>query len=152
MHTDQDLCVLSRNHILTQVHPIYQPDIHRLLLHYPEYSLLQKGQLPWIPVDQAGVPESFRVLIKEFQALGLDISVLTKDGLKDLRELESAEESDDAPVSIEEIDTNSKEDFTSDFDKEDEEDEEDFNLDDEESDDFELDDMELDDEEDMEGE
>ena len=132
-------------HILQEVLTIKSDDV---VGRVKVYEQLVKGK----PVDQAGVPESFRVLIKEFQALGLDISVLTKDGLKDLRELESAEESDDAPVSIEEIDTNSKEDFTSDFDKEDEEDEEDFNLDDEESDDFELDDMELDDEEDMEGE
>ncbi|OLA94072.1 MAG: DNA-directed RNA polymerase subunit beta, partial [Mycoplasma sp. CAG:611_25_7] len=36
------------------------------------YEELVKGQ----KVDQAGVPESFRVLIKEFQALGLDIQII----------------------------------------------------------------------------
>ncbi len=34
------------------------------------YEEIVKGQ----KVDQAGVPERFRVLIKEFQALGLDIN------------------------------------------------------------------------------
>ena len=36
------------------------------------YEALVKGNR----VDQAGVPESFRVLIKEFQALGLDIQII----------------------------------------------------------------------------
>ena len=50
------------------------------------------------------VPESFRVLIKEFQALGLDIQIINKDGsLKDIKELEKEEDKDDTPVSIEEI-------------------------------------------------
>ncbi|MCI8445887.1 MAG: DNA-directed RNA polymerase subunit beta, partial [Bacilli bacterium] len=36
------------------------------------YEALVKGQ----PIPKSGIPESFRVLIKEFQALGLDITVL----------------------------------------------------------------------------
>ena len=36
------------------------------------YEALVKGN----KIDQAGVPESFRVLIKEFQALGLDIQII----------------------------------------------------------------------------
>ena len=50
------------------------------------YEALVKGQ----PIPTSGIPESFRVLIKEFQALGLDITVLDKEGnfqeLKDLEE------------------------------------------------------------------
>ena len=52
------------------------------------YEALVKGN----PIPKSGVPESFRVLIKEFQALGLDITVLDNDGefveLKDLEEVE----------------------------------------------------------------
>ena len=41
-------------------------------------------------VDRAGVPESFRVLMKEFQSLGLDISVIDENGEDhDLREMEN---------------------------------------------------------------
>ena len=52
------------------------------------YESLVKG----IPIPTPGIPESFRVLIKEFQALGLDITVLNQEGnfveLKDLEENE----------------------------------------------------------------
>ncbi|MDD3392257.1 MAG: hypothetical protein PHE54_01805, partial [Bacilli bacterium] len=52
------------------------------------YEALVKGQ----PIPKSGVPESFRVLTKEFQALGLDITVLNDNGeyveLKDLEEEE----------------------------------------------------------------
>ena len=52
------------------------------------YEALVKGT----DIPTPGVPESFRVLIKEFQALGLDITVLNPDGnfveLKDLEESE----------------------------------------------------------------
>ena len=52
------------------------------------YEALVKGN----PIPKSGVPESFRVLIKEFQALGLDITVLNENGnfveLKDLEELD----------------------------------------------------------------
>ncbi len=52
------------------------------------YESLVKGE----PVPTPGIPESFRVLIKEFQALGLDITVLNENGeyseLKDLEEQE----------------------------------------------------------------
>ena len=52
------------------------------------YEALVKGQ----PIPASGIPESFRVLIKEFQALGLDITVLDKHGeYKELRELEENE-------------------------------------------------------------
>ncbi len=53
------------------------------------YESLVKGN----PIPSSGVPESFRVLIKEFQALGLDITVLNKEGqYVDLKELEESEE------------------------------------------------------------
>ena len=89
-------------HILQEVLTIKSDDV---LGRVKVYEQLVKGKV----VDQAGVPESFRVLIKEFQALGLDISIITKDGeTKDLRDLEREEDKEDVPVTIEEIDINSK--------------------------------------------
>ena len=52
------------------------------------YEALVKGN----PIPKSAVPESFRVLIKEFQALGLDITVLKENG--EFAELKELEESD----------------------------------------------------------
>jgi len=53
------------------------------------YESIVKGQ----EIDQAGVPESFRVLMKEFQALGLDISIVDDEGQAlDLKEIEEEEQ------------------------------------------------------------
>jgi len=56
------------------------------------YEAMIKGQ----EINQAGVPESFRVLMKEFQALGLDISIINDNnevvGLKEMEEEEDREE------------------------------------------------------------
>ena len=52
------------------------------------YESLVKGE----ELPSSGVPESFRVVIKEFQALGLDITVLNEEGrFVELKELEEAE-------------------------------------------------------------
>ncbi len=52
------------------------------------YEALVKGE----ELPKSGVPESFRVVIKEFQALGLDITVLNDEGrFVELKELEEAE-------------------------------------------------------------
>ncbi len=57
------------------------------------YEALVKGK----PISTAGVPESFRVLIKEFQALGLNIEMIDYDDkVHDLRELEADEDDGDA--------------------------------------------------------
>ena len=65
------------------------------------YEALVKGK----PIDQAGIPESFRVLIKEFQALGLDVQIVNnEDKLVDLKEME-AEEDDTESLKIEELST-----------------------------------------------
>ena len=133
-------------HILQEVLTIKSDDV---VGRVKVYEQLVKGE----PVDQAGVPESFRVLIKEFQALGLDISVLTEDGLKDLKELENIEEAEENPITIEEVDVNNvEENAESDVNtisEEESEDEENYYDDDIESDDFDLDDLE---EDEMEGE
>ena len=52
------------------------------------YEALVKGN----PIPKSGIPESFRVLIKEFQALGLDMQVLNEKGeLVEMRDLEEAD-------------------------------------------------------------
>lgn len=62
------------------------------------YEALVKG----LPIPKSGVPESFRVLLKEFQALGLDITVLNEDGnFVDIKDLEKEE--DDTYLSTEEF-------------------------------------------------
>ena len=63
------------------------------------YEALVKGT----PIPKSGVPESFRVLIKEFQALGLDITVLNEEGkYVELKDLEEADK--DSYLSGEEFD------------------------------------------------
>ena len=97
------------------------------------YESIIKGQ----EINQAGVPESFRVLMKEFQALGLDISIINDNGeTLQLKEIEEAEDREDHNSSIEEFESTpvpdlmpdtpdeSLEDNYSDDDEEDEEDEE----------------------------
>ena len=55
------------------------------------YESIVKG----LPLPKSGIPESFKVLIKEFQALGLDITVLNEYGnFEELRDLEEAENED----------------------------------------------------------
>ena len=64
------------------------------------YESIVKGQ----ELDQAGVPESFRVLMKEFQALGLDVSIIDDKGENlELKEIEAAEDKEDVAPSIEEV-------------------------------------------------
>ena len=64
------------------------------------HEALVKGKT----VNQAGVPESFRVLIKEFQALGLDMQIIDKDdNVIEFKELEEEEDKEDT-LKIEEID------------------------------------------------
>ena len=59
-------------------------------------------------IHQAGIPESFRVLIKEFQALGLDISVINNDDeVVGFKELESRDDDDDEEMPlVEEVNNN----------------------------------------------
>ena len=65
------------------------------------YESIVKGE----EIDQAGMPESFRVLMKEFQALGLDISIIDDEGHElDLKEIEQDEYKDEFNTSENEID------------------------------------------------
>ncbi len=92
------------------------------------YEALVKG----LPIPKSGVPESFRVLLKEFQALGLDITVLNEEGnFVDIKDLEKEEE--DTYLSSEEFENTEIEeplpepsDIEEPLDEEEEEDEIDF--------------------------
>ena len=65
------------------------------------YESIVKGT----PLPSPGIPESFRVLIKEFQALGLDILVINKDNeVVDFKDLENEENGEEIPIA-EEIDS-----------------------------------------------
>ena len=90
------------------------------------YEAIVKG----IPLPNPSIPESFRVLIKEFQALGLDISVIEDDDkVIGINELEKEDDDDDMPIAeevpksnlIKELD--SQEDNDEDYDDELEDDE-----------------------------
>ena len=101
------------------------------------YESIVKG----VPLPNPSIPESFRVLIKEFQALGLDISVIEDDDkVIGINELEKEDDDDDMPIA-EEVPKNN---LIKEFDSSEEENDEDY--------DDELEDDEFDDEEDFDEE
>ena len=96
------------------------------------YESIVKGE----EIDQAGMPESFRVLMKEFQALGLDISIIDDEGHElDLKEIEQDEYKDDFNTNENEIDAP----LITDDDAEDEDSDYESDEDDEFDDDFDFD-------------
>ncbi len=114
------------------------------------YEDIVKGK----EIDEANVPESFRVLMKEFQALGLDVSIIDDENKNiDLKTIEEEEDKEDLHLSIDEIDNSpakkiddnenlpEPEDPEDDFDEDDEFDDEDDEFDDEEPDDADLDEI-----------
>jgi len=87
------------------------------------YESIVKGQ----DVNQAGVPESFRVLMKEFQALGLDLKIVNENGEAfDLKQIEEEEDKEDMKLDIDEIDALPPISETEDENDEDWEDEDEF--------------------------
>ncbi len=86
-------------HVLQEILTIKSDDV---IGRVKVYEALVKGKT----VNQAGVPESFRVLIKEFQALGLNVQIINnKDELLDLKDIEVEEDKEDL-IKIDEIDVN----------------------------------------------
>ena len=82
-------------HVLQEMMTIKSDDV---IGRVKVYESLVKGT----PIPKPGIPESFRVLIKEFQALGLDITVLNEQGnYVELKELEEADKDDSLRESIE---------------------------------------------------
>ena len=89
-------------HVLQEMMTVKSDDV---LGRVKVYEALVKGK----NISTAGIPESFRVLIKELQALGLNIEMIDyDDNSHDLRELESEENAEDA-VTVDEIDANTGE-------------------------------------------
>ena len=117
-------------HVLQEILTVKADDI---VGRVKVYEALVKGKL----VNQAGVPESFRVLVKEFQALGLDVQVIDNDdNVLEFKDIEEDEDSDE-PFRIEEIELpssdgedNHEEPFETAEEEIDEEEEEDVSLDD----------------------
>ena len=92
------------------------------------YESIVKGQ----SLPEPSIPESFRVLIKEFQALGLNISVVNNDDeVVSISELEKEEDEDDTPLSEEIQKPELFRDDDEEMDYDDEHDEEDEDSDDE---------------------
>ena len=90
------------------------------------YEAIVKGQ----SLPEPSIPESFRVLIKEFQALGLDISVINNDDENiSICDLEKDDDDDDTPISEEVQKPELFDDLPDDFDEEDEDSEFDDELD-----------------------
>lgn len=93
------------------------------------YEAIIKGQ----EIKGAGVPESFRVLMKEFQALGLDVSIIDDEGRTlELKEIEDEEDHEDTKLDISEVEKSpavaitSSEDEETDDENEDLDDDQDF--------------------------
>ena len=85
-------------HVLQEILTVKADDI---VGRVKVYEALVKGKT----VNQAGVPESFRVLVKEFQALGLDMQVIDNDdNILEFKDIEEDEDKDEA-IRIDEIDT-----------------------------------------------
>ena len=84
-------------HVLQEILTIKSDDV---VGRVKVYESLIKGKT----VNQAGVPESFRVLLKEFQALGLDVQILdTDDNLLELKDVE-ADDEDENTIRVDELD------------------------------------------------
>ncbi|MDY4543797.1 MAG: DNA-directed RNA polymerase subunit beta [Bacilli bacterium] len=131
-------------HVLQEILTVKADDI---VGRVKVYEALVKGKL----VNQAGVPESFRVLVKEFQALCLDVQVLTNDDeLLEFKDIEEKDDESNDNLRIDEIDLSTDEEVLPETSKPFDEEEDDFDDEDEEPS---FDDLEFpDDIDDMEGE
>ncbi len=126
-------------HVLQEMMTIKSDDV---VGRVKVYESLVKGT----PIPKSGIPESFRVLIKEFQALGLDITVLNENGnfveLKDLEESDKDDFDDNSKPENKEISVSQVgeeeemfEDYEDAFAEDDFEENEDYDFEDEDSDD-----------------
>ena len=96
------LYAYGASHVLQEILTVKADDI---VGRVKVYESLVKGKV----IDQAGVPESFRVLVKEFQALGLDVQVIDNDdNVLEFKDIEEDEDDNDA-FRIDEIDVTTKE-------------------------------------------
>ena len=80
------------SHILQEMLTVKSDDLNGRL---KTYESIIKG----LPIAEPGIPESFKVLVKELQALGLDIKILT-DGDKEISINELSQDEQDAPNNL----------------------------------------------------
>ncbi len=124
------LYVYGAAHTLEEILTVKSDDV---IGRVKVYESIIKGQ----EINQAGVPESFRVLMKEFQALGLDVSIINDDGeTLQLKEIEEAEDREDSNMSIEEVEAPAREIVDNSNDDYDDESDDDFDDDDFDDEDF----------------
>ena len=92
------LYAYGASHVLQEILTVKSDDV---IGRVKVYEALVKGK----PVTGAGMPESFRVLIKEFQALGLNVEMIDQnDVAHELKELEEDEDESSDAITIDEID------------------------------------------------
>ena len=79
---------LGASNVLQEILTYKSDDVNGRL---KAYEAITKGK----PIPKPGVPESFRVLVKELQSLGLDMRVLDEDDQEvELRDLDEGEDDD----------------------------------------------------------
>ena len=79
------------SHVLQEMLTVKSDDLNGRL---KTYESIIKG----LPIAEPGIPESFKVLVKELQALGLDVKILT-EGNKEISLAElSQDEQDSSPL------------------------------------------------------
>src|SRR5574344_348301 len=79
-------------HVLQEILTVKSDDV---VGRVKVYEALVKGKT----LDTAGIPESFRVLVKEFQALGLDVEILNNENkLVELKDMEENPDDDELKV------------------------------------------------------
>ena len=116
------------SHVLQEILTYKSDDV---LGRVKVYESIVKGQ----PLPDPSIPESFRVLIKEFQALGLNISVINnEDETVSITELEKDDEDDDMPLAEEIV----KPELFGDVSEDDYSDESDFGEEDDDEDELDL--------------
>ena len=102
------LYAYGASHVLQEILTVKADDI---VGRVKVYESLVKGNV----IDQAGVPESFRVLVKEFQALALDVQIIDQDdNILEFKELEEDDDDstafriDEIEVTPKDVDTNNE--------------------------------------------
>ena len=80
------------SHILQEMLTVKSDDLNGRL---KTYESIIKG----LPIAEPGIPESFKVLVKELQALGLDVKILA-EGDKEISLTELSQDEQDQPNSM----------------------------------------------------
>ena len=80
------------SHILQEMLTVKSDDLNGRL---KTYESIIKG----LPIAEPGIPESFKVLVKELQALGLDVKILT-EGNKEISLTELSQDEQDQTSTI----------------------------------------------------